>query len=292
MSKINTNKLILGTAQLDGNYGISNIIDKNQKKNAYKILETAFKNGIKNIDTAPGYKSEEIIGKFISAHGLSNNVNIFTKIPTFNIEKNLEKFVLNSLESSLRNLKTDIHTLFIHNTNDIDLFKKNISFFRNLKKNFPIKNLGFSVYCKKEIYQTSKLGFEPVYQVPFNILDQKFLRLKLNKKKIVARSIFLQGLLINKKIKKYKLTLNLRKSHKKYHDFLRELNINPLGLQLSFINNIKQINKFIIGVDNHYQLNEIINYNLWKKVDTKYIYKINSFFSKVNIDPRKWKNTK
>ena len=34
MSKINTNKLILGTAQLDGNYGISNIIDKNQKKNA------------------------------------------------------------------------------------------------------------------------------------------------------------------------------------------------------------------------------------------------------------------
>lgn len=292
MSKINTNKLILGTAQLERNYGISNINDKNQIKNAYKTLETAFKNGIRDIDTAPGYKSEKIIGEFISAHGLSNKVSIFTKIPTFNKKKNLEKFVKRNIENSFGNLKTDIHTLFIHNTKDINLFKKNISFFKNLKKIYPIKNLGFSVYDNKEIYQTSKLGFKPVYQVPFNILDQKFLKLKLNKKRLIARSIFLQGLLINKKIKKNKLNLNLIKSHKKYHDFLMELNINPLRLQLSFINNVKQINKFIIGVDNHYQLNEIINCNLFKKVDTKYIYRINSFFKKNNIDPRKWKNTK
>jgi aryl-alcohol dehydrogenase-like predicted oxidoreductase len=289
MSKINSNKLILGTAQLEKNYGISNIFNKNQKKNAFKTLETAFKHGIKYIDTAPGYESEKIIGNFILAHGLSRQINIFTKIPTLDKTKNLEEFVIRSIENSLKNLKSDIHTLFLHNTKNIDLFKKNIVFFKKLKKIFPIKYLGFSIYSNKEIYTTSKLRFEPTYQVPFNILDQKFVNTNIKKNKLIARSIFLQGLLINRLIKKDKLPNKLVISHKKYHDFLSELNISPLRFQLSFINNVKKINKFIIGVDNYHQLEEIINCNLLKKVDKKNIYKINSFFNKINIDPRKWK---
>ena len=131
MPKININKLILGTAQIERNYGISNIINKNQKKSAYKTLETAFKHGIKYIDTAPGYKSEKIIGKFISAHGLSKEMNIFTKIPTFSNNENFKKFVIKSIENSLENLKSDIHTLFLHNTKDIDLFKMILKFWKN-----------------------------------------------------------------------------------------------------------------------------------------------------------------
>tara|TARA_B100001029_G_C15026765_1_gene434132 strand:+ start:47 stop:916 length:870 start_codon:yes stop_codon:yes gene_type:complete len=289
MSKLNTNKIILGSAQFGRNYGISNFSNRGFSKNAYKTLELAFKNEIKFIDTAPQYNSEKIIGNFISAHGLSNEIKVFTKIPTISNKKNYRKFVINSVENSLKNLKCYIHTLFLHNTNDINLYKKNIDFFLKLKKIFPIKNLGFSIYSKKDLYITSKLGFKPVYQFPFNILDKRFLNLKIQKNKLIARSIFLQGLLINKKIKKKKLPIKLIESHNRYYNYLNNLKIDPLKFQLSYINSTKQINKFIIGSDNYQQLHQIINCELLKKIDTKHIKKINSFFNKNNIDPRKWK---
>ena len=264
MSKLNTNKIILGSAQFDRNYGISNFSNRGFSKNAYKTLELAFKNEIKFIDTAPQYNSEKIIGNFISAHGLSNEIKVFTKIPTISNKKNYRKFVINSVENSLKNLKCYIHTLFLHNTNDINLYKKNIDFFLKLKKIFPIKNLGFSIYSKKDLYITSKLGFKPVYQFPFNILDKRFLNLKIQKNKLIE-------------------------SHNRYHNYLNNLKIDPLKFQLSYINSTKQINKFIIGSDNYQQLHQIINCELLKKIDTKHIKKINSFFNKNNIDPRKWK---
>ena len=202
MGKINTKKLVLGTAQLEGNYGISNVSGNKNKKEAFKILETAFKYGIRHIDTAPGYNSETTIGKFISAHGLTNEIKVFTKIPSLKKKKDIEKFVVHNIERSLKNLKIDIHTLYLHDSKDIDLFKRNIKFFKRIKKIFPIKHLGFSIYSLNEINKTSALGFLPSYQVPFNILDQSFINLKIRNKNIVGRSIFLQGLLINRYVKK------------------------------------------------------------------------------------------
>ena len=288
MSKLDTNKIILGTAQMERKYGISNFNNKKTSSNAFQTLELALKNKIKFLDTAPQYNSEKIIGKFILAHGLSKDIKVFTKIPTIGNKKYYKQFVIKSIENSIKNLKCSIHTLFLHNTNDINFYKKNIDFFINLKKIFPIKNLGFSIYSKNEIKKTSKLVFQPVYQFPVNILDRRFLNLKIKKNSLIGRSIFLQGLLISKKLKKKILPTQLINAHKKYHYYLNSLKIDPLQFQLSFINNIKQINKYIIGTDNVKQLEQIINCELIKKIDKKDIKKINSFFNKKNIDPRKW----
>ena len=51
--KISTNKIIIGTAQMSRNYGVTNF-QKNMKKEKIKILEfAAFWN--KKFDTAPYY---------------------------------------------------------------------------------------------------------------------------------------------------------------------------------------------------------------------------------------------
>ena len=63
-----TLNLCLGTVQFGINYGITNKIGKVSNKNVNSILESAFKNGIKFIDTAQAYgNSEEILGKSIKS---------------------------------------------------------------------------------------------------------------------------------------------------------------------------------------------------------------------------------
>lgn len=60
------NKMILGTVQLGIDYGINNELGKPSAKDTYEILDYAFKNGVKYLDTASAYgNSEEIIGRYI-----------------------------------------------------------------------------------------------------------------------------------------------------------------------------------------------------------------------------------
>ena len=54
-------KIVLGTVQLGMDYGITNSYGKPEKLEALNILETAWENGIRRFDTAPGYYSEDIL---------------------------------------------------------------------------------------------------------------------------------------------------------------------------------------------------------------------------------------
>ena len=198
-----------------------------------------------------------------------------------------KSFVENSVSKSLKILKSEIHTLFFHSVEDTKTFLKDIQFFLNLKKKFPIKNLGFSVYEPNDLREILKKNIKISIQFPFNILNQSFSKI-INKKEIYpsfARSIFLQGILLNK-IKK-KNNLKLSNSVKNYLNFLDYNKISPLELNLSFINQQKKIDYFIFGVDNADQLKKIISTDTYRFKNSK-IKKIKSFFDKNNIDPRYW----
>ena len=56
----------------------------------------------------------------------------------------------------------------------------------------------------------------------------------------------------------------------------------------SFINKLKNIGFFLVGIDNTQQLESIVKANLYNNVDIKLINKLNSFFYKKYVDPRKW----
>ena len=56
--------LSLGTAQLGLKYGIANRVGMLSTRQAFEILDAAWRNDIHALDTAPSYgKSEERIGK-------------------------------------------------------------------------------------------------------------------------------------------------------------------------------------------------------------------------------------
>lgn len=282
----NTDKIVIGTAQLASNYGVTNYSFPNQN-DSFKILETAYSNRIKFFDTAPSYNSENIIGDFIKSNGLSKKINILTKIVSLE-NKFSESLIKKNIEISLNKLNTSIHTLFFHDPKDVLIFLKHLDFFLNLKKIFPIKNIGFSIYEPKQASLLINNKLPISFQFPYNIVDQRFATIKFKDyNKLFCRSVFLQGLLLNR-LNYSNVPKKLKLFQNNYFSLLKKMNIEPLDLILTFLNMNKNFNYFIFGIDNVIQLKKLLNFNFNNKVNISLIKKINSFFFKKLRDPRTW----
>ena len=286
---LDKSKLVLGTAQLNSNYGITNTSSKNIDQ-IYKFLNYAYNKKFRIFDTAPGYNNHKILGNFINSNKLEKKIKILTKLQSFN-SKNKKYFIEKSLENSINDLKTKIEVLFLHDANDIDYFLKNLDFFLNLTLKFPIKKLGFSIYNKKDIQKIIKLKFNKnyfAYQFPANLLNREFKDFNFNSKCTYARSIFLQGLLLSDRTK-YKLPNNGNIVIKNYHKKLGNMNLDPLKVSISYINSLKNINYLIFGFDNIIQINSLLQTTLYPNKSLNFLNKSDlNYFSKIN-DPRVWK---
>tara|TARA_B110000858_G_scaffold197115_1_gene257665 strand:- start:2488 stop:3363 length:876 start_codon:yes stop_codon:yes gene_type:complete len=280
-------KLIIGTANFGNNYGV--IQTKVNKTDFEKIINKCSKFDIDKFDIGESYKvskkyinkikKKKIILKFDFSKSFSDRINpqkVKKKILNFLIKNNLKK----------------VDTILLHNQNDLlSVNGKSIYIaLLMLKKEKIMLNLGVSFYdtlILKKVLNKYKVD---TIQIPINLFNSDFIKpslVKLYKKlnlKIYARSIFLQGLLLNfdnndiyiKKFKKFKNIL----------DYLKTLQaknkISALEHALSFVCNIKFITGILIGIDNEKHLQEIIK--------TK-IIKIPKFSKPIPLDlkdPRKW----
>jgi aryl-alcohol dehydrogenase-like predicted oxidoreductase len=192
-------KLVLGTAQLGQTYGIANSSGKPDTSTAYKILETAYNNGITTLDTANSYgNSEKVIGDFTARHKIK--FNIITKVPSFKAAENGDTFnahLERSFASSLKALKAgSIYGLMLHDYNDYLEHKDEVlSFFSDLKADGHVQKTGLSVYSPIDVDK----GID-IIQCPMSLLDVRPLisgfieKAKAKRTELHVRSIFLQGL--------------------------------------------------------------------------------------------------
>ena len=103
-------------------------------------------------------------------------------------------------------------------------------------------------------------------QIPLNFFDQEFIKkkiqnlLKIDGTKVHARSIFLQGVLLNNNLKNIKMKLAINK----IKNFCELKNIQLIDACINFILNIKIIDKFVIGVNDISELKRILNYKKTK----------------------------
>tara|TARA_A100001037_G_scaffold305876_1_gene347817 strand:+ start:1440 stop:2297 length:858 start_codon:yes stop_codon:yes gene_type:complete len=278
-------KLVLGTANFVNNYGATNNSTRPNRKEIFKMLEYAIKKKINKFDTAPSYKSEEILGDFIKVNKL-RNIEITTKIPSMKLIKNKVDFIKQNLIISQKKLNTNINNVLFHDQRDILFFLNNQKMISEIKKDFMIKKFGASIYDTKYVKLVNKIKQSIIIQFPGSIANTKFFNKKFKKKdNLFVRSIFLQGLLTKNKIKK-KLPNKLLYAHKKYINYLDNNKIKSLELCLGFINRQKMVNHIIIGVDNIKQLKSIVGTNFLTSVDkVKYVKKL---FNMNAADPRKW----
>jgi len=278
-------KIVIGSANFAQKYGADSI--KITSHEIKKILNLAKKNSICKIDTAESYLKDKKIFK-----NINKKFKFLSKISPDYKWTSLE-FCQKKLNHHFNNLNTNkIQTLLLHDS-EILFTKYGTKIFRNLedlKKKKYFQKIGLSIYDTDCLnYTTSNFDLD-VVQCPYNILDKRILttgwfdKLKDLGIETHVRSIFLQGLLVNKSVYKKKYFKKWQKQISEWFMFLENNKISPIDYCLSDLLH-NDFDKIIIGINNFYNLKEIINF--------KIINKNKMFDLKIDdlklIDPRKWK---
>ena len=287
--------LILGTAQLGLNYGITNTNLKPSLSQALSILNKAYNNKIYMFDTAQAYgDSESKLGIF---NQNKSNTTIITKI---HIVDNIS--IKSFVSKSIANLQCkSLDVLLLHDYTYLNN-KMVIENLLKLQQQNLIQNLGVSVYNVEEAIDSLSKPYIKYLQIPVNFLDQQWnnttfqdLIKKRNDVFIYVRSIFLQGILVNDIIKWPKIT-NI--DNQIYFDKITKLVEkyqlkNKVNLCVSYIKSLNWINGVVFGVDNEIQLIEnIALFKSSRTLNTKELNHIQNIFKSVPVEltnPKFWK---
>lgn len=257
------NKLILGTVQFGLEYGISNSIGKPTKHSIKEILDKAYENNIRILDTAEAYGDSQIrIGDY---HKTSKNTfNIITKFNS-NVE-GLSSEITSRVQANLKVLR--VNSFYCYMFHSFDDFKSYYKIFEKelieLKRQGIIKKIGVSIYSNEEFKYILDSNFNiDLIQLPYNLFDNRNRRGKLISKakakniEIHVRSVFLQGLFF-KKASDLSGNLSLLKNEMyKIHDIKGD-KMSVIDLSLNYVASNNEIDHILIGVDSVDQLNSNI----------------------------------
>jgi N-acylneuraminate cytidylyltransferase len=252
-------KLILGTAQIGMHYGVNNSSELLTVEQSLEILNCAKENGIIELDTANAYgESERIIGMY---NRCASPFIVNTKVVKTNfvhLRTHVQKLLIKLGVKK-------INTLYIHKINEFIDNSHVLSELVNLKNEGIIDNIGVAVYTNNDIDFVMDFNEINIVQVPFNLLDnenvrgEKLRQLKISKKEVHVRSIFLQGLIFANPnnlpeylsiLKPYLIQLNKISSSTNY-------SIANIAFQYALSK--PYIDKILFGIDNINQLKSNIN---------------------------------
>ena len=166
--KLNLSKLALGSVQFGLDYGINNADGIVQFEEVKRILDIAFSNNIRTIDTARLYgNSEAVLGQIDL-----NNWQIVSKFSSKLDENSMEdEFILSTKHLQLKKLYGYI-------AHSADVLIENPIYWgqlKSLKDQGLISRIGFSIYKPEQLEKLLDLGCIPdLVQVQYNLLDRRF----------------------------------------------------------------------------------------------------------------------
>ena len=256
-------KIILGTVQLGMPYGLGPW--KNElmpESEAFRILDAAWEMGITTLDTSPDYGLAEMRGaKYMKANP-AKCFHIISKIK--NIPRAIESVgpcIGNWFEDSPFHLLDNCRSLSLLLHREADIYRDEVV--KQLDIEVKTKRLscwGVSVYQEASARVASKIETCAMVRLPFNAFNQAFGRnglielLSSRGKTVMARSVFLQGLMLQSRSRLHefgeqnagiaaKLLSSLRRQNASVHEFAMSVALAEAG-----------INNLVLGVDTREQL--------------------------------------
>ncbi|MBU4185652.1 MAG: aldo/keto reductase [Proteobacteria bacterium] len=196
--------LVLGTAQLGLPYGLANKVGQPDQAVAITIIREAWKNGIREFDTAQAYgDSEKVLGKALYELGISSEAKIITKFHP-NLDHLNASDMSRALDESLERLRVrSLYGIMLHREEMLSLWNKGLAkILHAFILSGRVEKIGISVYSPDKAIQALNTEGISMVQLPTNIVDRRFENtgvFKLSdekKKQIYIRSVFLQGLLL------------------------------------------------------------------------------------------------
>lgn len=255
-------KLALGTVQFGLNYGAFNLSGKPSADEVKNILTCAAKNQIRTLDTAAAYgESEKVLGECMSG----SEWQVVTKIPPVT---SLAMSVEESFVNSLLNLRcSSVYALMMHSADDLLGDRRNALWdsLCRLKHEGKVEKIGISIYREDQVEQVLKEFPLEIVQVPISILDQRLLksgclgRLKDRGIEVHARSIFLQGLVLNPVESLKSFFDPMKPQLTQMRSTFSALGITSLEASLAFVRDLAEVDKMVVGVESTTQLQEIVS---------------------------------
>jgi len=323
--------LVLGTAQFGGcNYGSGvNQLSSLTIQEIHNILMSAYRLGVRRLDTAQGYgQAENVIGQFKKAYpGYSFRVGTKLSFPDLYITKdkcgnkgilteNGCKYMDKVFDKSLSNLRVSkLESVLLHSFQE---FESTCvwDWLRKQAKDYRIHRIGVSVYHPWEIMKGIENPTLNHLQIPFNlfsvdsisrgttITDLVYQKKKINSHFMIdVRSVFLQGLLVNLDYQVWKKIPDL--TPQIFHNFVetltrlkKDLNRSSFAdLALAYVRHFKWIDGIILGCDSVQQLED--NVRLFKKSPLKESevkivqdsFKLLIFKVPLILDPSQWNHS-
>ncbi|NQT81289.1 MAG: aldo/keto reductase [Candidatus Aminicenantes bacterium] len=258
--------LCLGTVKLGiPDYGFSSNNTTSQF-DPVAFLKQAELMGISHFDTSPRYgQSEEILGKYIVQRITTPFVS--SKIDNLSPgDCDTPGKMLASVQTSLLKLHlTKLDICYLHQ-NELNIISDAYVHegLMLLKEQNLIRFTGASLYSLEECEYVLESGLFDVIQIPVSVFDislyNRFVRGKCNSVRFVARSLLLQGILINRNV----INFRIRQSHqvlaylKQIDQLAEECGLSTLELALAFVFSLRNIDHYLIGTTSIENLNKDI----------------------------------
>ena len=286
-------KLTIGGAQFGMDYGVTNTTGKITKNEFKKIIDYAIVSKIESIDTAAAYGDSEItIGNEDNCAKFEVDTKISAIIEGNDQDKCDEVMDARLSQSQINLRRKEIRVLYFH---DNDKNTENRLKWALQKKNLGIvKEIGLSVYELSEI-KTEWIDYLDTIQIPMSLYDRRaenhpLLKVLVEKEvKIRARSIFMQGLILEKHNNwpSY-MSKELKGVHKMVSKEVERQKRSMLELAVEYIRELGVVHEIVVGITSEKELREITNaFNKRSGGNAKRIE--NSVFTSSAVDPRYWK---
>jgi len=287
---VNINKFIFGSAGFGmPEYGFSSLNRSSSHNNYLKYL---YNSGLRHIDTAPSYgHSESTIGIYHQ-----NNVqkfNVWTKVDSLscNCHETIDK-VYESVRASLTKMNIkNVECLYLHQ-NDIKILEDKFiqKALKSVKQDGLANKIGVSIYKPEELKMSLSSEVYDVIQLPVSVANSYLYNIakeNRNDKILVARSIFLQGALLNLESQKKKF--NFYNQIKEIIKLLRDLasanNLDYFEMLIAYVNSLDDLNYLIISSRNKKNIQKIL-----KKSKIALCKNIISKINKISENQYDWNN--
>jgi len=251
-------KYILGTVQLGLDYGINNASGKPSEDEAHAMLDAAWAQGVRTLDTAEVYgNAHEVIGNYHR----SRSDRRFKVVTKFLAASLLEQGVEQGLRSVLEELHVErLEGWMFHNPAELDRHMALVDEMAGLQSTGLVGRIGVSVYTNEDVIRAANTRHVGLLQMPFNLLDNGGIRqeaisaAKAAGIEMHVRSVFLQGVF-------FMDTARLPQSLQPLLPYLEELRLLAEGsnleipqLALGYPFQHPDIDGVVIGTDNAQQI--------------------------------------
>jgi len=257
---LSVSEIAFGGVEIGMPYGLG-AHDMPDEASAIRLLQKAVELGVNFFDTARHYgESERLMG--LAFEGVRDQIVIATKCVYFKDEKGnippysqLKDIVVDSLETSLSNLKTDYVDIFMVHYADMDILQnKDVArIFSEIQQEGRVKNIGVSVYKVEETAKAIQAGIWDAIQLPFNLMDQShgvcFQDAAEKGIGIIVRSVLMRGMLTERKFKMHEALKEVENHIEDYRSLAATHFNNFPEYATKFALKFPQVSSVLVGID-------------------------------------------